>query len=176
MTLGPALRAAVGVIGLTRLAAAEPAVPQAGSALASLEWGVFCALPPTRQVPAPGTLSGWIHVPLDEIAFQWPDRQTLPASLGLAFGVRARLASESVPFAEIRLFRPGSSQPEIWGTGFTALGETLVFFRFDREDELIPGPWRFEAWDGPRQMFKVEFEVVPASDLPDLADACRAVS
>jgi Domain of unknown function (DUF3859) len=162
---------------LTLPALAKPAPPVADAAVASLSVGVFCALQTMDKLPAPGTLSGWIHVPDGEISFHWPDRQVVPATLGIAFGVKARLnPGVAAPFAEMRVYRPGLATPEIWATSMGDLGDSVAFFRFDTPEELAPGIWRFEAWDGATELYQVEFEVVPAAALPDIAEACGALS
>ncbi|MFN3280538.1 MAG: hypothetical protein ACK40I_02550 [Tabrizicola sp.] len=155
---------------------AGPAVPEASADVASLSAGVFCALQAMDQRPAPGTLSGWIHVPDGEIDFHWPGRQVVPAQIGLAFGVKSRLSPGLFLSGEMRVFRPGATSPETWDSSFTDTGDQFGFFRFDREDELIPGIWRFEAWAGEQQLYSVEFEVVPAAALPEIAQACGAIS
>jgi hypothetical protein len=145
--------------------------------VAEIETGVFCALQAMDQHPAPGTLSGWVHVPTEPITFHWPDRQIVPAALGLAFGVRARMEPGAfVAYGEMRVYRPGSAQPEVWESAFSDLGGSLNFFRFDHAQELVPGLWRFEAWDGAVQLYAVTFEVVPAAALPDIVQACGAIS
>ena len=58
-------------------ALADPASPAPGPLVATLKLGVFCALQAMDQRPAPGTLSGWIHVPDGMIDFHWPDRQVV---------------------------------------------------------------------------------------------------
>jgi Domain of unknown function (DUF3859) len=162
---------------LARMALADPAPPSPGPMIATLQVGVFCALQAMDQRPAPGTLSGWIHVPDAEITFHWPDRQVVPAAIGLAFGVKARMVQgTAAPYAEMRVYRPGSDRPEVWDSSFTDLGDSVAFFRFDHDHELIPGLWRFEARDGDLLLYSVEFEVVPAAAVPEIAQACGAVS
>jgi Domain of unknown function (DUF3859) len=155
---------------------AEPAPPQADPLVASLKVGVFCALQAMDQRPAPGTLSGWIHVPDGVIDFHWPDRQVVPAVIGLAFGVKSQMVPGVFASGEMRVYRPGSSSPETWDSTFTDTGEQFGFFRFDRDDELIPGLWQFEAWEGDTRLYSAEFEVVPAAALPEIAQACGAIS
>ena len=177
MTALTPIFAALITVWLAREAFADPAAPSIGPRVDHLEIGIFCASKSMGQVPAPGTLSGWLHVPDHDITFDWPDRQIVPAALGLAFGTRVQLTPGiTIPFGEMRVYRPGNPTPETWGTNFTDLGETLAFFQFDRDDELIPGIWRFEAWDGEMQLFMVEFEVVPAASLPEISTACGAIS
>lgn len=159
-------------------ALAAPAEPQAGAEVAWLEVGVFCALQAMDRMPAPGTASGWIHVPASEITFHWPDRQVVPAAIGLAFGVRVMGAPgfATSDGAEARVMRPGRTTPEVWASGISDAGDTLSFFRFDTPEELVPGLWTFEGWDGDTLLYRVEFEVVPAAALPEIVDACGAVS
>jgi hypothetical protein len=171
------MRLALLLAFLTAPALAEPALPAPGPLVATIKVGVFCALQAMDQAPAPGTLSGWIHVPDGEITFHWPDRQVVPAALGLAFGVKAQLVPGAFTTAgQMRVYRPGLTTPEVWDTGFGDLAPSFAFFRFDTEDELIPGIWRFEAWDGTTQLYAVEFEVVPAAAVPELVQACGAIS
>lgn len=155
---------------------ADPAPPEAAPDVARLEVGVFCALQAMGQRPAPGTLTGWIHVPEGEIDFHWPGQQVVPAQIGLAFGVKSRMAPGLFLDGEMRVYRPGSPTPETWDASFTDLSDQFGFFRFDREDELITGPWRFEAWAGDQHLYTVPFEVVPADALPNIAQACGAIS
>ena len=164
-------------IGLAVGALAQPAAPVTAPTVGLLELGVFCTPVEMGEAPAPGTVSGKVHVPFDDIRFDWPDRQVVPAKIGLAFGVRAELApGNSVPFGELRVYLPGRDLPEIWGSSFSDLGATFSFFSFDRDEELIPGIWRFEAWDGENRLYLVEFEVVPAAFEPGIAGSCGAVS
>lgn len=155
---------------------AEPAPPQALPEVASLKVGVFCALQAMDKRPAPGTLSGWIHVPDSPIDFHWPDRQVVPAAIGIAFGVKSQMVPGVFVTGEMRVYRPGRSTPETWESTFSDTGEQFGFFRFDREEELIPGNWHFEAWEGETQLYSVEFEVVPAAALPEIVNACGAIS
>ncbi|MBP9049143.1 MAG: DUF3859 domain-containing protein [Tabrizicola sp.] len=157
-------------------ALADPASPAPGPLVATLKLGVFCALQAMDQRPAPGTLSGWIHVPDGMIDFHWPDRQVVPAAIGLAFGVKSQMRPGVFLQGEMRVYRPGSTTPETWDSSFSDTGEQFGFFRFDRAEELIPGLWRFEAWEGETQIYAAEFEVVPAAALPDIVQACNAIS
>ncbi len=168
---------AMPVAFLTCTALAEPLPPAPGPLITEMEVGVFCALQAMDQRPAPGTLSGWVHVPEGEIIFHWPDRQVVPASLGVAFGVRSRMVSGSfAAYGEMRVYRPGSDKPEIWDSSFSDLDDSVVFFRFDHEAELVSGIWRFEAWDADVQLYSVEFEVVPAEAVREISQACGATS
>lgn len=164
-------------LGLATPLAAGPATPWHSPSVLSMEWGVFCALYAMDQLPAPGTIAGFMHVPRDEITLHWPEEQIVPAQPGIAFGVRA-LGQPGLflPEAEVRVFRPGAKQPETWSTTLSGDGASLAFFRFDSEEELLPGLWRFELHDAGVMFFSVEFEVVPPAAQRDIADACGATS
>jgi hypothetical protein len=170
------LRGLILGLALTTPLRADPALPSADPLVASLKVGVFCALQAMDQRPAPGTLSGWIHVPDSVIDFHWPDRQVVPAAIGLAFGVKSQMVPGVFVSGVMRVYRPGRTAPETWESSFSDTGEQFGFFRFDREDELIPGLWRFEAWEGETRLYAVEFEVVPAAALPEIVQACGAIS
>ena len=58
------------------------------------------------QRPAPGTISGWIHVPDGVIDFHWPDRQVVPAVIGLAFGVKSQMVPGVFASGEMRVVEP----------------------------------------------------------------------
>lgn len=156
---------------------AEPVKPSAAPEIAQIEWGVFCALQAMDRAPAPGTASGWIHVPKGEVAFHWPSRQIVPAALGLAFGVKVTgMKGWESAVGEVRVYRPGHSAPESWASDVSALGATLAFFRFDTPAELVTGTWVIEGWDRDMRLYRVEFEVVPAAAVPEIAQACGATS
>lgn len=166
LTLAAAVRAVAG-----------PAAPVTAPEIARIEVGVFCALQAMDRMPAPGTDAGWIHVPTGEVGFHWPDQRVVPAAIGIAFGVKATgIPGWASTAAEARVFRPGRKVPEAWKTGISDAGASIAFFRFDKEAELDPGLWVFEVWDGDRRLYRVEFDVVPAAGLPEIVEACQAVS
>jgi hypothetical protein len=156
---------------------AEPAPPAKIDAIAALELGVFCAYQSMDRAPAPGTATGWIHVPREDVAFHWPEVQVVPATLGIAFGVKATGARGwATAVGEARVYRPGSKVPEMWASDISEHGGTIAFFRFDRPDELITGTWAIEGWDRGQMLYRVEFRVVPPGAAPGIAGACDATS
>ncbi len=162
---------------LATAAVAKPAAPNFAPPIAAIEFGVFCTIKTTGQTEAPGTASGFIHTTDSVPAFDWPRQTTLPASIGLAFGVKAGTVSGSiVAGAEIRVFRPHQPNPDFWTSDFYDTEQSFAFFRFDTAEELIPGTWVFEAWDGAKRLYRVEFEVVPYDQAPGIAQACGGTS
>lgn len=156
---------------------AEPVAPVKLPEIAVLELGVFCAWQQMERAPAPGTATGWIHVPLDAIEFTWKDQQVVPAVIGMGFGIKATGAKGfETAVGEVKVWRPGRKTPETWASDITDFGPTLAFFRFDEASELLPGTWVIEGWDRDRMLYRVEFLVVPAATLPGMAGACDATS
>jgi hypothetical protein len=144
---------------------AKPAPPIRAPQLANLSFGLYCAIAVTGRAEEPNTASGYIHLAEEAADFQWPGQNIVPAVLGIAF-----------PNAEMRVFQPGRTEPDIWGTGFSDQDSSLAFFRFDRPDELVPGIWVFEAWSGRTRLYRVEFEVVPAAEGNAIVQACGGIA
>lgn len=163
---------------LTPFAAlAKPATPVWVPPIAEISFGIFCAIQTVGEAPAPLTRSGVIHTVAEDPAFHWPGQRSVPASLGLAFGVKSRTTPGiTLPFAEMRVFRPGEPSPDIWTSAISDTDPSFAFFRFDTAEELIPGIWTFEAWDAGKRLFRVEFEVLPADQAIGIAAACGGTS
>ncbi|MBE2276901.1 MAG: DUF3859 domain-containing protein [Rhodobacteraceae bacterium] len=161
-------------------ALADPGPPFAASVVAQLDWGIFCSGEAMDRAAAPDTDSGFIHVPRRSLSFHWPGVRRVPAALGLAFGVEAMAQPGMVQPVEIRVFHPDRPLPERWDSTLSDTAASLVFFRFDRADELTPGIWAIEAHDGADDgaslLYRVEFEIVPAEALPEMVHACEATA
>jgi hypothetical protein len=101
---------------------------------------------------------------------------TIPAELGLLFGVRYRVVGAPVgATAQLRrvwtppapgLRSPTIAEPidRIERPFSVPIGEPkLASYRFDDEWELVPGLWRVELWDGERLLLSSEFTVTTPS-------------
>jgi hypothetical protein len=171
------LRALLLLLLLPAAALAKPATPTWSPPIADISFGIFCAITTEGEAPAPLTRSGTIHTVADDPAFHWPGQRTVPAALGLAFGVKSQtISGTTLPFTEMHVFRPGDTTPDIWTSAISDADPSFAFFRFDTEAELIPGPWVFEAWDAGKRLYRVEFEVVPYEQAPGIAQACGGTS
>lgn len=98
---------------------------------------------------------------------------TIPAQLGVRFGVRFRVAG-TPDGASITLKRvwicpppglrsPNASQPilRMEDQYPTTIGATrYTEYRFDDPWELVPGTWTLEMWDGNRRLLSQSFTVV----------------
>ena len=48
--------------------------------------------------------------------------------------------------------------------GVTAIGGdkgAVVGYRFDHPEEMVPGPWTFELWQGELKVAEKRFEILP---------------
>lgn len=142
--------------------------------VAELTRGIICAPPPAGRREAPDTAFGWIHVPDESITIR-REASTVPAVLGMGFGMRYRLHSKAP-----RLLRyvvehppmpPHGRTRQSW-EGYAQDEEGWMFFQFDLEEELLPGTWSLSAHDGPQELFHAAFQVVEPEALPELAGLC----
>ncbi|MCU0826722.1 MAG: DUF3859 domain-containing protein [Tabrizicola sp.] len=156
------------------LALADPAPPTAGPGIVIADFGIYCRQDRTQLEPAPGTSAG--HVRLLESSPDFVFRQqTIPARLGISFGV-ASVADRDIPDARIEVWLPGAPSPEMWYSNMYAGDSETRGFTFDHSHELVTGPWRMEAWDGETLLYRIEFEILPGTELPGLSSDCDFVS
>jgi hypothetical protein len=146
---------------------------------AGLDWlvrGIFCAPAETGRREAPGTMSGWIHVP-DGPVEMVAEGAVAPAVLGMGFGVRFQRAGAGL--AELRFevrhppMEPGAVTIQSWESFSEAGVVDSIFFQFDVPEELVTGPWEFRAYAGGETLFRAPFVVVPGGEMPEAVALCR---
>ena len=136
--------------------------------------GIYCKVEAEGRLAAPETELGYIQtmVAVPEFAFQ---QREVPARLGISFGILIT-SDREISQARMEVKRPDLPKPEIWYSDFSTGVTEVRGFSFDFQNELIPGIWRFSAFDGNQQLYSVEFEVVPGSDLPGVSSDCNLMS
>lgn len=112
------------------------------------------------------------------------ETSTIPARLGVQFGYRLNLEGKCgwvVPLKSvIHLPPPGRrtqdgvpfERTERYLLSAACEGETGIGYAFDTPDELLPGPWTFELWNGDERIYARTFDVVP-DERPNPSDATR---
>jgi len=169
---GPAL---VAGFCLSGAALAQP-LGAVSPRIAELTLGLFCAPPEGDRRPAPGTMSGWVHVPEDPVEMIALGTEA-PAVLGMGFGVRFRLADGRAAATRYTVTHPpmppAGTTVQSWEGGLGAGSTDTVFFQFDIADELQPGDWTFTAEADGEVLFSAAFTVRPPAELPGLAQLCR---
>ncbi|MFN3953571.1 MAG: DUF3859 domain-containing protein [Pararhodobacter sp.] len=153
---------------------AEPAL-RVDAQVAELTRGLICAPPPAGRREAPDTAFGWIHVPDEPIIIR-REGTTVPAVLGMGFGVHFRLHGDTPRLLRYVIEHPPMPPQGLvrqsW-EGLTVGEDERVFFQFDLTEELLPGAWSFSALDGPQEVFYAAFKVVTPEEAPELARLCE---
>lgn len=159
------------------LAGGSPAAAQvrAGPDVLDLVQGLFCAPPDAGRREAPGTLSGWVHVP-DAPVQMVAEGDVAPAVLGMGFGVRFLRQGLDAPVHFVVTHPPmgatGATQ-QTWDSQSLAGLEDAVFFQFDVTEELVTGAWSFQALVGGTEVFYAPFQVVDPAQAPELVALCQ---
>lgn len=178
MTSAPPRSAELALAALLALAAAPQAAAQAvvGPGVDWLVQGLFCAPAETGRREAPGTMSGWIHVPDAPVAMV-AEGTVAPAALGMGFGVRFQRGGAALTAMRYEVRHPpmgaGGVTVQAWDSVSMAGEEDAIFFQFDVAEELVTGPWEFRAYEGGRELFRAPFTVVEPGAVPELLALCR---
>jgi Domain of unknown function (DUF3859) len=165
---------AIGPLAAGSPALAEPAPPVAGPGLTIDAVGIFCRKGTTRREAAPETTLGYIELldGLPELAFR---QQTVPARIGVQFGVIVTV-DRDIPAVRNETWKPGATTPEVWFADHWAGVPRSRGFSFDFPNELVPGIWRMQAFDGDKLLYTVEFDVVPGTEQPGIGSDCNLLS
>lgn len=160
------------ILALPAMAELAPVTAARGIVLEKI--GIYCNLATDGRVDAPETELGYIQtlVATPEFAFE---QREIPARLGISFGILT-VSDRDIPQARMEVSRPGLPNPDIWYSDFTAGSTEVRGFSFDFASELVPGIWTFSAYDGDQQLYSVEFEVLPGSELPGISSDCNLLS
>ena len=153
---------------------ADPAPPEAGPGIELVNIGIYCVPSETRQQAAPETELGYINL-YEGVPRFTHHRQTVPAILGLSFGVHF-VADRDIAEVRVETWRPGAARPDAWPAALTAGSAQSNGFTFETTDEMQTGLWRMEAWDGSVLLYRVEFDVLPADALPGIGPDCDLMS
>lgn len=153
---------------------AEPVPPQGSPGVTVQSHGIFCVPVESTLEPAPGTSLGYVESFIGDPVLRVEGPQ-VPASLGTSFGFTV-VTDRDISQARIETWLPGSTAPEVWNADLTANVPGYLGFSFDFETELIPGLWRIEVWEGEQMLSRVEFDVLPPSQLPPHMSDCNLMS
>ena len=142
----------------------------------SVQAGVICAPDAMGVRDAPGTIAGTTHIIDDEPPFVAATRR-VPAVLGIGFGIKSR----TVDVNGISDVLMTVTHPPMGDTGATVqtflttirgTDPSLTFYQFDFDYELLPGIWQMEASIAGETLYRTTFEVLPAEQVPELAEIC----
>jgi len=168
---------------LAGLLPALPAFAQAllpgdsiGPQIAGFKAGIVCAQKVVGLSPAPGTIAGTTNLIEGAPRFISTGRQ-VPAVLGIGFGVQTRAQNGfGLNDVLVTMTHPPMGDAGVTVESYTTTifgsDSTSTLFQFDYPYELVTGPWQISASLDGKLLFRVQFEVVPAAAVPDLAEAC----
>lgn len=147
-----------------------------GPMIASHQAGIICAPETIGTSPAPDTVAGTTHLISEEPAFV-STNQRVPAVLGIGFGVKSQaLDPAGIPEVTMTISHPEMGKTKATSQSFATRisGEypSLTFYQFDFNYELVVGLWQMEASQGGTVIYRSTFEVVPPSQIPELASVC----
>jgi hypothetical protein len=139
------------------------------------EAGIYCPSAHVGTEPAPETESGYILLMAGDQRVALNSR-TVPAHLGISFGVRIRLApgSEASDYRMVVLhppYGPMDITQESWDPNLRD-DWGVRSFQFEYEREMQPGLWAFEVHRGDEVLMRQSFTVVPMADAPEAVDLC----
>ncbi len=100
-----------------------------------------------------------------------PSRQTLPADLGLAFGV-AFTSDQSIDSVLVRITRPEREKPDEWNEQLLAGEEDYIFFAFEHSFEQVAGLYVIEGFADGSPLYRAEFDVRPPGSMPEITAEC----
>ena len=155
-------------------AAQLPAAPTTSAEITNLSVGVLCSPRVNDRAVAPDTTLGYTNVVAAprKIGFS---QQRVPATLGVSFGVMFT-PTHSLMGVRNETYRPGATTPDVYFTDIEAKAGRYRGFAFEYANELIPGMWRMESWQGDTLLYRVEFQVVPEAALPEIQAQCQGMS
>ncbi|MBK4215861.1 DUF3859 domain-containing protein [Paracoccus caeni] len=151
-------------------------VANAAPALTDLQAGVFCSQAAEGRIDAPDTTIGYIYDPVGLPHIRWV-QTSVPAAIGVAFGIRARAAEEGFPVTVTVSHPPfpgHNTTEEVWSGNFNSSGDSSSSFSFDYQFELVPGDWRITivASETGKVLLDKPFTVVPPERHPHIVKAC----
>ncbi len=171
------MRHLIAVLLLVTLALPARAGITRGADVLALTAGVICAPEATGFRDAPDTILGRTHI-LDRMPAFAAETLTVPAVLGVGFGVRVQAAEGmgTDPLI-VTLTHPPMGEAGVQRQSFdsTISGQdpSMAFYQFDYPYELVTGQWTLEGHRGGDLVYRVVFDVVPPQAVPELAGLCN---
>ncbi|MEJ6404366.1 DUF3859 domain-containing protein [Yoonia sp. 2307UL14-13] len=144
--------------------------------IASIETGIICPPEPVGTRPAPGTVAGTTNVIGDEPPFV-SNSHRVPAVLGIGFGAKS-LSESAFGLDNVTMvvthppMGDGAVESQNFLTSISGADPSLTFYQFDYDYELLIGTWRMTAMHKGEVLYTTSFEVVPPSQVPELASVC----
>jgi hypothetical protein len=155
-------------------ALAKPDQPRVAASVEIHQVGVICEPTDFDLLEAPQTQGGSVRT-FDGAPNFVTKGQTVPALPGISFGVLFTVAHD-VPKLRYMISLPDWNRRDIWEISTTANRLNHQGYTHDPDAPPEPGIYLLEAWDGDTRLYAIEFEVIPADQMPGIASICDLVS
>jgi hypothetical protein len=155
-------------------AQADPDPPSHAVSVNIQQLGVICKPTNFDLLDAPQTQGGSVKT-YDGAPVFVAKGQKVPALAGISFGVQFTV-SHDVAKLRYMISLPDWNRRDIWEISTTADRINHQGYSEGPEAPPEPGIYLLEAWDGDTQLYAVEFEVVPAAQMPGINSVCDLVS
>ncbi|SNR46364.1 DUF3859 domain-containing protein [Puniceibacterium sediminis] len=164
-------------LALTTLPVCATAQTSSAPPQITVTQGIFCEIVSVATMDAPGTAAGQIELYDHTPEFQWLG-STVPTVPGLSFGVRVDTQGGlSFGGTVITLTHPPLTGTDITEQSYVTTlggeGPSVNAYTFDLPQEMVTGTWTFTAQQNGRELYKVQFDVVPPSQVPQIALGCE---
>lgn len=154
---------------------AEPAPPSTAPGIRIVTLGTYCRFSGVRERRAdPWLADGYVSIVPGDAVFNFR-QQTIPARLGLRFGLLV-MSDRDIFNVIYVLWPPGDRRPDVWEGELYANESRFRGESFSDPDDLVPGLWRMEAFDGMTRLYRVEWEVRPPTYAPEITSFCEGPS
>ncbi|WP_368184983.1 DUF3859 domain-containing protein [Aestuariibius sp. HNIBRBA575] len=146
--------------------------------IAFLEAGIVCETPSTGTRVAPDTAIGYIDVIEGSPDFISNSR-VVPAVPGIHFGIKASIMGDAdLDGITIHTYHPPFKDTGLthqqYQTSLAGSGPPSgSYYGLDFDYEVVTGTWVFEAEFEGFTLYRVAFELVDPTLVPELAEACN---
>lgn len=155
-------------------AQADPEPPRHADTVEIQQVGVMCDPTNFDIMDAPQTQGGSVRT-YDGAPIFVTKGQTIPAVPGINFGVQFTV-SHDVPKLRYMISTPHWNRRDIWEISTTAYRINHQGYSEDPDELPELGIYLLEAWNGSTRLYAIEFEVVPAAQMPGIDSICDLVS
>lgn len=131
--------------------------------VAEIEFGYMCQVASDEEMVAEDTISGTVSIVTGSPEFQ-SHGTTVPAEIGIEFGVRAQALPEFEGPATVHVEHPPHGAAGIthegWQTFMAADEMGYASFAFELPYEVTPGKWTISAISNGQVIYSVTFDVI----------------
>ncbi len=146
---------------------AQAALSATGAA--ELDQGFFCAMETVATESAQDTVSGTVNL-VDSVPVFIGPGPTVPARLGVGFGVMVQVPPQMAGVASVQIDHPPMGPKAVtrqtWSTLVSGVKADYLGYTFEYPYELLRGRWTMSARVNGQVLYSVSFTVVDPAQMP----------